>query len=85
MLAARYFISIPGGNIERPHLLHGECSVIPHCMQVAQVLLGDFACQILATESCNISITDRARTDRVLSFSQENDPPANVEDASPVR
>lgn len=43
--------SIPGGDIEHPHLLHRQRGVVPHGVQFAEVLLVDVARQILAADN----------------------------------
>lgn len=40
----------PGADAEHPHAVHGEGGVVPHGVQVPEVLFADVACDVLAAD-----------------------------------
>lgn len=40
----------PSCDIQHPHLLHGECLIIPHGVQMTQILFAYISRQVLAAE-----------------------------------
>ena len=44
------FVFTPGADAEHPHAVHGEGGVVPHGVQVIEVLVADIACDVVAAE-----------------------------------